>query len=296
MTNTEQQKRYAYQEGLISVILNTLLFILKYWVGIASGSVAILADAWHTISDSLTSLVVIVSAKISVKPADKEHPFGHGRMELISSLIIAVLLAVVSLGFIKDAALKLFSQTPANYAAPAVIVTAISIVLKLLMAVTAFRWGKKSEMKSIEADGWHHFSDAVSSAVILIGIFFARYVWWIDSAMAFIVSLILLYIVYQLLKESANSLIGEDAGDGLIEELVRIANDVYPEGLNIHHIHIHRYGKHSEMTCHVRLPDTLPIKKAHKIATDLENTIRERLQIEATVHIEPLSARKAYTE
>ena len=91
----DQHSKLGYREGLVSVILNLLLFVLKYYAGIASASLALIADAWHTLSDSLTSLVVILGIKLSSKKPDKEHPFGHGRWEQISALIIAILLALV---------------------------------------------------------------------------------------------------------------------------------------------------------------------------------------------------------
>jgi len=97
----------AYLEGIVSIFLNIILFALKYWVGVITGSIAIIADAWHTLSDSLTSLVVIIGAKVSSKPADKEHPFGHGRAESIASIIIGVLLFGVGLNFLFDAIQKL---------------------------------------------------------------------------------------------------------------------------------------------------------------------------------------------
>ena len=100
MNNNEKAKFYGYLEGWMSIIVNLILFIVKYWAGIVTGSVAIIADAWHSLSDSLTSVVVIVGVKISSKPADKEHPFGHGRAELISAIVISILLATVGLNFI----------------------------------------------------------------------------------------------------------------------------------------------------------------------------------------------------
>lgn len=94
----DQHSKLGYREGLVSVILNLLLFVLKYYAGIASASLALIADAWHTLSDSLTSLVVILGIKLSSKKPDKEHPFGHGRWEQISALIIAILLALIGVG------------------------------------------------------------------------------------------------------------------------------------------------------------------------------------------------------
>lgn len=103
----------GYREGIVSVVLNLLLFVLKYYAGIVSASVALIADAWHTLSDSLTSVVVILGIKLSAKKPDKEHPFGHGRWEQISALLIAMLLVLVGLEFIKAAIQKLQHQEAA---------------------------------------------------------------------------------------------------------------------------------------------------------------------------------------
>ena len=173
----------AIKEGILSIIINTLLFGAKYWAGITTGSIAVIADAWHTLSDSLTSVVVLIGIKVSSNPADERHPFGHGRAELIGSLVIGVLLAVVAANFIADAVRKLIRHEPAHYGTLAIVATAVSIVLKELLAQVALRMGRKVASQSLVADGWHHRSDAISSVVILAGIFAGRYLWWIDAAM-----------------------------------------------------------------------------------------------------------------
>ncbi len=105
----------GYLEGTVSIIVNTLLFGLKYWVGIKTFSIAIIADAWHTLSDSLTSLVVIIGFKVSSKPADKKHPFGHGQAEIISSVIIGTLLALVGISFLIASIQKFINHQSASY-------------------------------------------------------------------------------------------------------------------------------------------------------------------------------------
>ncbi|MEA3476996.1 MAG: cation diffusion facilitator family transporter, partial [Bacteroidota bacterium] len=97
-----ERKKASYLEGTVSIIANIALFALKYWAGIVSGSVALMADAWHTLSDSISSAVVILGAKLASKQPDKDHPFGHGRWELVSSIIIAILLVLIAIGFITD--------------------------------------------------------------------------------------------------------------------------------------------------------------------------------------------------
>ncbi len=289
LTTQQQQTRYGYLEGWLSTVANILLFGLKYWAGIVSGSVAIIADAWHTLSDSLTSIIVLVGTKISSQPADREHPFGHGRAELIGSVIIAVLLSMVAIGFVTESIEKLRSHTPAHYGMVAIVVTIISIIAKEVMAQLALRWGRISGMKSLMADGWHHRSDAISSVIILAGIFAGSYFWWIDAVLGLVVSGVLFYAAYGILKDSVSSLIGEEAEEELQQQLKEVAARIYPEELHLHHVHVHCYGRHRELTFHIRLPDGLTLNQAHEVTSMLEDGIRNELQMESTIHAEPLS-------
>ncbi len=168
-------RQLMYAEGWLSIAINLTLFALKYWAGIATGSVAIVADAWHTLSDSLTSLMVIVGAKLSSRPADRDHPFGHGRVEIIVSIIIGVLLVVVGFNFFLESVQKLRENESANFNTLAAVVFALSVVLKEALTRFAFWAGKKTGARSLIADGWHHRSDSVASALILLGIAVGRY-------------------------------------------------------------------------------------------------------------------------
>ncbi len=272
----------------MSIIGNVVLFALKYWAGIVSGSVAILADAWHTLSDSFTSVIVLVSAKISSLPPDDEHPFGHGRANLISSVIIGVLLSVIAFNFLMESITKLSSGESAHYGIIAIAVTAASVIVKELMAMVSIWASKKTKNKALKADGWHHRSDALSSLVILGGIFLNPYFWWIDGALGIIVSIVLFYTSYKVIKEGTYPLLGETPDDETIENLTAVVTRTYGSEINIHHIHIHRYGDHVEMTFHIKLPKEISLQKAHDIVTRIEKSVRDELNIESTIHAEPV--------
>jgi cation diffusion facilitator family transporter len=280
--------KLAFTEGWLSIITNTLLFGLKYWAGIASGSIAIIADAWHTLSDSVTSIVVIVSAKTSAKPADKEHPFGHGRAEIIGSIVIGVLLAVVAFDFIIESIDKLKSDKDTHFGTLAIVVTILSILMKEGMAQYAFWAAKKSNSKSLKADAWHHRSDAFSSVIILIGIFLDPYFWWIDGVMGIIIAGLLFYGTYEIMKDAIGTLLGEDLDPALINQIKEMALSCYNNDFNMHHFHLHNYGNHQEITFHIRLDGKLSLNEAHEIADKLEKKIYKELNIVATIHMEPL--------
>jgi len=281
----------GYLEGFISTILNILLFGLKYWVGIKTFSIAIIADAWHTLSDSLTSVIVIIGFKISSKPADKEHPFGHGRAELISSVIIGTLLAIIGFNFLMESIHRFVNHQSANYQNLAVIMFIISTIIKEGLAQFSIRAGKKINSYSLIADGWHHRSDAIVSFLILIGIFLGEYFWWLDSVMGIAVSLIIFYTAYKISKNAISALIGEKPDEDLISEIRKIVNCNISRDVKLHHLHFHIYGNTKELTFHIRLPGDMRLEEAHQVATNLEEKIKEKMDIETTIRIEPFKKR-----
>lgn len=185
------RRAWGYLEGSVSIVLNTALFAAKLWLGAACGSLAIVADAWHTLSDSLTSAVVILGFWVSGRPADDKHPFGHGRAELVAAIVIGTLLAVVAFFFLHESILKL--RHPERYPAArfgtaAAALFLVSVVVKEAMARFSIWAGGKTASAALVADGWHHRSDAVASALILAGGLFGGRLGWIDGAMGAAVS------------------------------------------------------------------------------------------------------------
>ena len=279
--------KYAYTEGLVSIGVNTLLFALKYWAGIVSGSVAILADAWHSLSDSLSSVIVLIGTKIASKPPDKKHPYGHGRAELIASIFIAAFLGFVAYEFITDSISRLTNYTEAKFGTVAIVVTIISILFKEGLAQYAFWAGKKANSIMIRADGWHHRTDAISSILILIGIFIGRFYWWVDGVLGIIVALMILYAAYMILKDSISRLMGQAPNKKLTKQIKEVSKKAIGFDPHIHHIHIHTYGNHQELTFHIRLPNEMDVETSHSITKAIEKSIKDELNIEATIHVEP---------
>jgi cation diffusion facilitator family transporter len=282
------KKRASYLEGTISILVNTALFAFKYWAGVVSGSIALMADAWHTLSDSISSLVVILGGRLSAKKADKDHPFGHGRWELVSSIIIAVFLGVIGFGFITDSISNLSARESANFGTLALVVTIASILVKELLAQYAFYMGRKSGNSTVKADGWHHRTDALSSLVILVGILFKNQFWWIDAILGILVSLMIFYAAYNILMEAVHKILGEVPGEELIEEIKSLIRTLYAYELYPHHFHIHNYISSQELTFHIKIDNHLSVEAGHAIATSIEELLHEKLSLRTTIHIEPI--------
>jgi cation diffusion facilitator family transporter len=277
----------GYLEGIVSILVNGFLFVLKFWAGTVSGSIALIADAWHTLSDSISSVIVITGVKLSSRKPSEKHPFGYGKWEQIAAIFIGFMLALIAYDFAKTSIQHFRDQESANFGTIALVVTIISIFTKEALAQYALYIYRKTNNTSIKADAWHHRTDALSSVVVLIGILLKDYFWWIDAVLGFIISLMLFYAVYEILKEAIEKLLGEKPSAQLIEQLGKIAERTGGPGLKPHHFHIHNYVKHKELTFHIKLNGDTSIKEGHEVATRIENEIRQQLNIETTIHIEP---------
>ncbi len=280
--------KYISREGWLSIIGNIFLFVLKYWAGIVTGSIALIADAWHTLSDSVSSVIVLIGGKISQKPADEEHPFGHGRAEHIAAIIIGVLLAIVAFDFIVSSIEKFGTHEKTVFGTIAWIVTIVSILVKEGMAQYAFWAAKKANSSILRADGWHHRTDALSSVVILIGIAVGKYFWWTDAVLGFIVAIMIGYASFEILSKEIKSLLGERPSDDLLLSIRETAQKACKTKLHIHHIHLHNYGNHTEMSCHIKLPPEMQLNEAHEICNTVELAIKEKFGYISTIHPEPI--------
>jgi cation diffusion facilitator family transporter len=280
--------RAGYAEGIVSIVVNIALFAIKFWAGIVSNSIALIADAWHTLSDSISSVVVVIAVKLSSRKADKEHPFGHGRWEQIASIFIAFILGIIAFDFLKNSYYQFKNQESAQFGKVAIVVTAISILVKEALAQYAYYIARKTDNLSVKADGWHHRSDALSSVVVLAGIIFAKKLWWMDSALGAIIALMLFYAALMIVHEAITKLLGEDPSVDLVEKITNEAKAVYDSDMYLHHFHIHNYIHHHELTFHIRLDPKMSIKEGHKIASEIEKRIFNQYGIMATIHVEPL--------
>lgn len=285
------KEKLGYKQGGISILSNLLLFVLKLLAGLSSGSVALIADAWHTLSDCISSILVIVGIGLSSRKPDKKHPFGYGRWEQLAAIFIAMLLAGTGFEIIRESISKISEHTVMQYNGLALTATIVSIVTKELLAQYAFYCYRKTGYRTLRADGWHHRSDALSSVLVLAGIFLRPYIWWIDSLLGIFISLFLLYAAYDIIRDSVARLLGEEVPeeirDGIISLIQKYAEtEMYP-----HHFHLHNYGKHRELTFHIKLPDSTTIASGHALATQIETRILQEMHMECTIHIEPVNCK-----
>jgi len=288
--STQNNAQKGIMQAIVSVVVNTFLAVLKFWAGTVSGSVALIADAWHTFSDSITSLIVIAGIKLSRKKPTASHPFGYGRWEQITALVCGFILAVVAYEFVMDSIDRLKQQKPANFGMIAVIVIAFSILVKESLAQYAFWVHRKTGLVTMKAEGWHHRSDALSSIPVLIGILivkiFGTTVWWMDGVLGIIVALCLAWASYEIIKSAINKLLGEQISTELENEIKTYIHE-YFGNYYTHHYHIHSYGDVRELTFHLHVDGNETVEESHQLATKIEKALQSHFHLECTIHIEP---------
>ncbi|MFZ2070203.1 MAG: cation diffusion facilitator family transporter [Halobacteriota archaeon] len=275
----------GYLEGWLSTIINIILFAFKYWVGQKYNSISMKADAWHTLSDTLTSIIIIFGFWMAAQKADYKHPFGYGRAEPIATVIIGTLLAVVGFNFLIESITRLQNVQSAYFGKLAIIVFLTSVLIKEGLAQFSIWAGGKIKSQALIADGWHHRSDAIASGLIVLGALFGH--WWLDGILGIFISLLILYVSYGILKRAISILLGEKYDKELEIRVKKLVKKTVSHTCNVHHLHLHKYGDHMELTFHIKLPSEMNLKESHDVATLLENKIRTEMNIETTIHIEP---------
>ena len=278
-------------KGIINVIVNGLLFAAKMWAGIVTGSIALMADAWDTLSDSLIAIFVILTAKLASRKPDKEHPFGHGRWELIASVIMAFILIIIGYEFFTRSLESLQNRESVLFGPFAIVVTSSSIIIKEFLARYAFYLSRKYKNPVMKADAWNYRSDTLMSSVILIGIIVSKIandLWWIDGVLGIFCALVIAYAATKVMRESITRILGEEPDAELLEKLDHEIGKICERDLKLHHIHLHNYISQKELTMHIRLEKEQTIDEGHRIASEVEKMIEEKFEMIATIHIEPL--------
>ncbi len=286
LNDAEIRSRYGYLEGWISLSVNLLLFIVKIIMGIMTGSISIIADAVHTVSDVATSAIVIWGVKVAEKPADKEHPFGHGRMENIATLIIAVLLCVIGIEILQVAFTRIIQPREVKANVFVIAVLLLSIVVKEWLARFSFFLAKKIKSSTLFADAWHHRSDAISTFLVVVAVIGSMYrIFKLDAFLGAVVALYIMYTGIKLIKEVTVSLLGKAADKKLQHKIKQIA--FFVEGVHgVHDVVVHDYGSFKAISLHVEVDPTLDSVKAHQIATSVEAQVARQIKSSPIVHID----------
>ncbi len=289
VVNPKNRSEVGALEGWVSIILNAVMFVGKLIFGLIANSVALIADAFHTLSDVATSIVVIVGFKVAQKPADREHPYGHGRAEVIATLTISILITVVGIEFIKMGIERLFSNECVETSPLIISIVVVTIFIKEWMSRFAKKLGDLINSDTLRAEAMHHRSDMLSSLLVivaLVGVYFD--ITWLDGVMALGVAGMMLHSGYEIAMGAIDELLGKPVSKDTLNQIKSEAKKIHGV-LNSHDIFVHTYGNRKFISIHLEVSEGQTPEETHHIADQVERRIGQQMNAEVVTHIDPVS-------
>lgn len=289
VTDPSLRRKYAYLEAWISIIGNLALAVIKIVFGLMLNSISLLADAAHTASDVITSIVVLLGFKFSSSPADKKHPHGHGRAEFIATLLISAMLVVVGIEFGISSYNRLLENTAVNGSYIVALVMVAGAVFKEWMSRFSIELGSRTNASALIADAWHHRTDGIASIFVAIAIVASQFGYYIvDAILGLAVSVLIIYTGVTIALDSVSKILGEMPDEDEIKDIESSALSVAGVS-SVHKINVHNYGSFKEISLHIQVGDELSLIKAHEISEQVERVIERKINSKTTVHVEPLA-------
>ena len=292
-----EREKQIYKVTLVGSAGNLALLIFKLIAGVLGHSSAMIADAIHSLSDFVTDIVVLIFVRISVKPQDASHDYGHGKFETVATFLIGLALMMAAVGIIEPGIRKLILWwNGAELEAPgwiALWAALLSIVVKELLYQYTARKGKKLDSQVMVANAWHHRSDALSSVGAAIGIGGA--IWlgqrWtmLDPLASVVVGLMLMKVAWDLLKTSMIELTEGSLPEDTEQEIIELITSV-PDVQEPHNLRTRRIGNHIAIEAHIRMDGSLSLNEAHEQATAIEQKLKQRFgdTTHVSIHMEPV--------
>jgi cation diffusion facilitator family transporter len=272
----------------LSIFSNCGLIILKLLAGILSGSVSILSEAIHSGMDLLASVIAFFSVKLADLPPDKEHPYGHGKMENISGVIEAVLIFIAAGWIIYEAVHKIIKPTVIDNIQIGAGVMAISAIVNLFVSRKLYQVARKTDSIALEADALHLKTDVYTSAGVAVGLFLIWVSGWhfLDPLVAILVAILILKESYSLLRSAYSPLLDTSLSG---EETRVIEKVIIQKGFTFHNLRSRKSGQYRFADFHLELPENMPLKEVHCICDEIEDEIKSRINhIEIQIHVEPV--------
>ena len=290
-TSPRVRAAYGTLASITGIVLNILLFIGKFTVGTLFGSISIVSDAMNSLTDAGSQIISLISFRISARPADREHPFGHARIEYVASLIVSILILFIGTELLRESVSKIFAPAPPEASPIAAAVLAASIGAKLWFALFNKKLDKKIDSAVMRATAADSLSDCFSTGAVLVStlvlLFFPELPINLDAYMGAIVSVLIIVSALRILNESKNSILGEAPSDEIVKEIHSIVSR-HPSALGIHDLIVHNYGPgHIIAALHIEVDGKVDVFKSHDMIDNIEKELREA-GIEASIHMDPI--------
>lgn len=283
--------------GIVGIFSNLFLFVIKFMIGTIVHSVSIQADGVNNLTDAGSNIISILSFHLANKPADKDHPFGHERTETIASLFVGILILVLGLETAKESISKVIHPGSIDFRIASVIILLISIIVKFWMYAYNKKLSKTYDSSLLEATALDSISDVCGTTAVLVSTLLSPVLHFnLDGYMGIVVSGIILYGAYGLLRDMINSLIGEAPDPELVHNIVdRIM--AHPAILGVHDMMLHNYGPNKIFaSAHVEVDSSKDIFETHDHIDNIEREVKENMNIDLVLHMDPVKVNDPETE
>ena len=283
------RRAYGTLCGAVGIGLNILLFMGKFFAGQLSGSIAVTADAFNNLSDAGSSAVTLLGFRLAGKKPDTDHPFGHGRIEYISGLIVAGLILLMGVELAKSSFDKILHPEEVTFSVLAVAILAVSVAVKLYMWFYNRRIGGKLRSAAMEATAMDSLSDAAATFAVLLATLIGKWTGLaVDGYVGLLVALFILFSAYKAAKETLSPLLGQ-APDPELVQRIRDIVAAHDTVVGIHDLVVHDYGPGRQMvSLHAEVPASGDILELHDVIDNIERELHEKLHVQAVIHMDPI--------
>ena len=284
------RERYGVLSGVVGILLNLLLSAGKLCAGVLSASISITADAFNNLSDAGSSVVTLVGFKLAGQKADDGHPFGHGRLEYLTGLLVSLVILLVGLELGKSSIEKILHPEPVSFSVVSVIILAMSILVKLWMCLFNRRLGRRIGSAAMAATAADSLSDVAATSAVLAGTLVGRMTGLaIDGWVGALVAVFILRAGWGAAKDTINPLLGQNPDPELVRNIQTTVLS-HPQVTGMHDLIIHDYGPgRSMMSFHAEVPIDSDIMEAHDVIDHIERELKDRFGIETSVHMDPIA-------
>lgn len=284
------RERYGILSGVLGVCCNIFLFALKLTIGLLMNSIAIISDAVNNLSDTASSVVTIVSSKISNKQPDREHPYGHGRVEYIASMLVAFIIILVGFELLKSSVDKILHPEVLQFSVGLIIILAVSILVKVWMYSYNKFIGKQIKSTVMETTAVDSLNDCIATTAVILSVILGRFIAFpVDGIMGVLVSGLIIWSGINVAKEIMGRLIGEPPSEELVKSITNFV--IEADGIiGVHDFMAHDYGPGATIaSLHAEVPDDVNIVKIHETIDEVEKEVFEKFGVLLVIHMDPIS-------
>ena len=289
--NPSVRRAYGTLASIVGIILNMTIAVGKIIIGFLFGAISLEADGINNLSDAGAQIISFISFKIAAKPADKDHPFGHARIEYVASMIVSFFVLLIGWNLLTSSVEKIFNPDAVTKkpSIVVIIVLAISIIVKLWLCVFNRRLAKKIDSTVMKATSADSLSDAIATFAVLVSMLVYRFTGFdTDGIMGAIVAIVILIAGIKILNETKNSILGEKADPEIVANIKEIVSE-FPDALGIHDMVVHNYGPGiTIVSLHIEVDGEQNIFHTHDMIDNIEKALNSRLNIHATIHMDPI--------